>query len=92
MSRVLQAIDSIHQVGVYCLALVPPNSLPKVGIIELNQNSLYFGVKYFGGKDTKFLLEVKVECLSVVQSLPLSILDEIFSPVVIVSKRFAGNL
>lgn len=30
MSRVLQAIDSIHQVGVYCLALVPPNQLPKV--------------------------------------------------------------
>lgn len=30
MSRVLQAVDSIHQVGVYCLALVPPNYLPKV--------------------------------------------------------------
>ncbi|XP_078700961.1 disco-interacting protein 2 homolog C-like isoform X12 [Branchiostoma floridae x Branchiostoma belcheri] len=29
MSRVLQAIDSIHQVGVYCLLLVPANSLPK---------------------------------------------------------------
>ncbi|KAK7905076.1 hypothetical protein WMY93_017683 [Mugilogobius chulae] len=29
MSRVLQAIDSIHQVGVYCLALVPANTLPK---------------------------------------------------------------
>uniref|UniRef100_F1KPQ1 Disco-interacting protein 2 C n=1 Tax=Ascaris suum TaxID=6253 RepID=F1KPQ1_ASCSU len=29
MSRVLQAIDSIHQVGIYCLALVPPNHLPK---------------------------------------------------------------
>ncbi|XP_077861630.1 disco-interacting protein 2 homolog C-like, partial [Saccoglossus kowalevskii] len=29
MSRVLQAIDSIHQVGVYCLALVPNNTLPK---------------------------------------------------------------
>ncbi|KAK4337153.1 hypothetical protein RND71_043371 [Anisodus tanguticus] len=29
MSRVLQAIDSIHQVGIYCLALVPPNYLPK---------------------------------------------------------------
>lgn len=28
--RVLpQAIDGIHQVGVYCLALVPANSLPK---------------------------------------------------------------
>lgn len=24
-----QAIDSIHQVGVYCLALVPANTLPK---------------------------------------------------------------
>jgi hypothetical protein len=30
MSRVLQAVDSIHQVGVYCLALLPPNHLPKV--------------------------------------------------------------
>lgn len=29
MSRVLQAVDSIHQVGIYCLALVPPNQLPK---------------------------------------------------------------
>lgn len=29
MSRVLQAVDSIHQVGIYCLALVPPNHLPK---------------------------------------------------------------
>lgn len=25
----LQAIDSIHQVGLYCLALVPANTLPK---------------------------------------------------------------
>ena len=33
MSRVLQAVDSIHQVGVFCLALVPPNYLPKVGLI-----------------------------------------------------------
>ncbi|MFH4983206.1 hypothetical protein AB6A40_009915 [Gnathostoma spinigerum] len=29
MSRVLQAIDSIHQAGIYCLALVPSNQLPK---------------------------------------------------------------
>uniref|UniRef100_A0A8C2H1L8 Disco-interacting protein 2 homolog A n=2 Tax=Cyprinus carpio TaxID=7962 RepID=A0A8C2H1L8_CYPCA len=29
MSRVLQAIDSIHQAGVYCLALVPANTLPR---------------------------------------------------------------
>ncbi|XP_038852827.1 disco-interacting protein 2 homolog C-like [Salvelinus namaycush] len=29
MSRVLQAIDSIHGVGVFCLGLVPANSLPK---------------------------------------------------------------
>jgi len=29
MSRVLQAVDSIHHVGIYCLALVPPNQLPK---------------------------------------------------------------
>lgn len=32
MSRVLQAIDSIHQVGVYCLALCPANTLPKVNL------------------------------------------------------------
>ncbi|XP_053483567.1 disco-interacting protein 2 homolog A isoform X3 [Ictalurus furcatus] len=32
MSRVLQAIDSIHQVGVYCLALVPANTLPKAAL------------------------------------------------------------
>jgi hypothetical protein len=35
MSRVLQAIDSIHQVGVYCLALCPANTLPKVGTVIL---------------------------------------------------------
>lgn len=37
MSRVLQAVDSIHQVGIYCLALVPPNHLPKtpLGGIQL---------------------------------------------------------
>jgi hypothetical protein len=29
MSRVLQAIDSIHHVGAYSLLLVPPNTLPK---------------------------------------------------------------
>ncbi|EYC28820.1 hypothetical protein Y032_0007g3447 [Ancylostoma ceylanicum] len=29
MSRVLQAVDAIHQVGIYCLALVPANQLPK---------------------------------------------------------------
>lgn len=29
MVRVLQAVDSIHQVGIYCLALVRPNQLPK---------------------------------------------------------------
>lgn len=33
MSRVLQAVDSIHQVGVYCLALCPANTLPKVNPI-----------------------------------------------------------
>lgn len=30
MSLVLQAVDSIHQVSVYCLALVPQNTLPRV--------------------------------------------------------------
>ena len=29
MSRVLQAVDSIHSVGIYCLSLVPPHQLPK---------------------------------------------------------------
>ncbi|KAK6626913.1 beta transducin [Polyplax serrata] len=39
MSRVLQAVDSIHQVGIYCLALVPPNYLPKtpLGGIHLSE-------------------------------------------------------
>nr|XP_018897953.1 PREDICTED: disco-interacting protein 2 isoform X2 [Bemisia tabaci] len=39
MSRVLQAVDSIHQVGLYCLALVPPNHLPKtpLGGIHLSE-------------------------------------------------------
>uniref|UniRef100_A0A8C8DVV2 Disco-interacting protein 2 homolog Ba n=1 Tax=Oryzias sinensis TaxID=183150 RepID=A0A8C8DVV2_9TELE len=45
MSRVLQAIDSIHQVGLYCLALVPANTLPKtplggIQIYETKQNFL----------------------------------------------------
>uniref|UniRef100_A0A673YH07 Disco-interacting protein 2 homolog B-A-like n=1 Tax=Salmo trutta TaxID=8032 RepID=A0A673YH07_SALTR len=45
MSRVLQAIDSIHQVGLYCLALVPANTLPKthlggIHIFETKQNFL----------------------------------------------------
>jgi len=34
MSRVLQAVDTIHQVGIYCLALVPPNYLPKVRTVH----------------------------------------------------------
>ncbi|KAK6471199.1 disco-interacting protein 2-like protein B isoform X1 [Huso huso] len=44
MSRVLQAIDSIHQVGLYCLALVPANTLPKtpLGGIHLSQSKQYF--------------------------------------------------
>ncbi|KAM4701610.1 disco-interacting protein 2 homolog B [Discoglossus pictus] len=44
MSRVLQAIDSIHQVGVYCLALVPANILPKtpLGGIHLSQTKQHF--------------------------------------------------
>ncbi|XP_058987472.1 disco-interacting protein 2 isoform X2 [Musca domestica] len=36
MSRVLQAVDSIHQVGIYCLALVPPNHLPKTPLGGIN--------------------------------------------------------
>lgn len=36
MSRVLQAVDKIHQVGIYCLALVPPNQLPKTPLGGIN--------------------------------------------------------
>ncbi|CAD5208915.1 unnamed protein product [Bursaphelenchus xylophilus] len=32
MIRVLQAVDSIHQVGIYCLILVAPNQLPKASL------------------------------------------------------------
>ncbi|KAM4626429.1 disco-interacting protein 2 homolog A isoform 2-T2 [Discoglossus pictus] len=44
MSRVLQAIDSIHQVGVYCLALVPANTLPKapLGGIHISEAKQHF--------------------------------------------------
>ncbi|XP_063925886.1 disco-interacting protein 2 isoform X1 [Zophobas morio] len=44
MSRVLQAVDSIHQVGIYCLALVPPNFLPKtpLGGIHLSETKKRF--------------------------------------------------
>ncbi|RUS70530.1 hypothetical protein EGW08_021709, partial [Elysia chlorotica] len=44
MSRVLQAVDSIHQVGVYCLALVPQNYLPKtpLGGIHLHDTKKKF--------------------------------------------------
>lgn len=63
MSRVLQAVDSIHQVGIYCLALVLPNHLPKVSdsaALEITGN--------FGkiGKEFNFvsvLLEFKVALL-----------------------------
>uniref|UniRef100_A0A8C2L482 Disco-interacting protein 2 homolog Bb n=1 Tax=Cyprinus carpio TaxID=7962 RepID=A0A8C2L482_CYPCA len=44
MSRVLQAIDSIHQVGLYCLALVPANTLPKtpLGGIHISDTKQLF--------------------------------------------------
>uniref|UniRef100_A0A3B3ZPS7 Uncharacterized protein n=1 Tax=Periophthalmus magnuspinnatus TaxID=409849 RepID=A0A3B3ZPS7_9GOBI len=44
MSRVLQAIDSIHQVGLYCLALVPANTLPKtpLGGIHISDAKQFF--------------------------------------------------
>uniref|UniRef100_A0A8C5CZ58 Disco-interacting protein 2 homolog Bb n=1 Tax=Gadus morhua TaxID=8049 RepID=A0A8C5CZ58_GADMO len=44
MSRVLQAIDSIHQVGLYCLALVPANTLPKtpLGGIHVSDAKQFF--------------------------------------------------
>lgn len=40
----LQAIDSIHQVGVYCLALVPANVLPKapLGGIHISETKQRF--------------------------------------------------
>lgn len=40
----LQAIDSIHQVGVYCLALVPANTLPKapLGGIHVSETKQRF--------------------------------------------------
>lgn len=39
MSKVLQAVDCIHKVGIYCLALVHPNQLPKTpsGGIHLSE-------------------------------------------------------
>ncbi|XP_013409759.1 disco-interacting protein 2 homolog C isoform X2 [Lingula anatina] len=44
MSRVLQAVDSIHQAGVYCLALVPPNYLPRtpLGGIHIHETKKRF--------------------------------------------------
>ncbi|MBN3301725.1 DI2BA protein, partial [Amia calva] len=44
MSRVLQAIDSIHQVGLYCLALVPANTLPKtpLGGLHVSETKQHF--------------------------------------------------
>ena len=44
MSRVLQAVDSIHQVGIYCLCLVPHNYLPKtpLGGIHLSETKRRF--------------------------------------------------
>ncbi|KAL4646145.1 hypothetical protein GN956_G9206 [Arapaima gigas] len=44
MSRVLQAIDSIHQVGLYCLALVPANTLSKtpLGGIHVSEIKQHF--------------------------------------------------
>lgn len=40
----LQAIDSIHNVGVFCLALVPANTLPKtpLGGIHLSETKQLF--------------------------------------------------
>ncbi|XP_030343114.1 disco-interacting protein 2 homolog A isoform X6 [Strigops habroptila] len=40
----LQAVDSIHQVGVYCLALVPANTLPKapLGGIHISETKQRF--------------------------------------------------
>lgn len=44
MSRVLQAVDSIHTVGLFCLALVPHNHLPKtpLGGIHLSETKKRF--------------------------------------------------
>lgn len=56
MSRVLQAVDSIHQVGIYCLALVPPNHLPKT---PLGLFDFFFKVGKKGIQDF-FLLQVEL--------------------------------
>ena len=45
MSRVLQAVDSIHQVGLYCLALVPHNHLPKVVFYTIFTEKIFFRIK-----------------------------------------------
>lgn len=44
MPPILQAIDSIHNVGVFCLALVPANTLPKtpLGGIHLSETKQLF--------------------------------------------------
>ena len=44
MSRVLQAVDSIHQVGLYCISLVLHNHLPKtpLGGIHLSETKRRF--------------------------------------------------
>ncbi len=50
MSRVLQAVDSIHQVGIYCIALVLHNHLPKtplggIHLSETKRKSVYLNEK-----------------------------------------------
>ncbi|PAV86258.1 hypothetical protein WR25_16789 [Diploscapter pachys] len=44
MNRVLQAIEAIHSVGIYCIALVPPNQLPKapLGGIHVSETKQRF--------------------------------------------------
>jgi hypothetical protein len=46
MSRVLQAVDSIHQVGIYCLVLVNPNCLPKTPLGGIHLSEVMNGQKY----------------------------------------------
>ena len=60
MSRVLQAVDSIHHVGLYCLALVPHNHLPKtpLGGIHLSETKRRFESQIL------VFLEVAVEFLA----------------------------
>lgn len=57
MNRVLQAIEAIHSVGIYCIALVPPNQLPKVCKVLIFEQITYadfLSITYFSCKNSSF--------------------------------------